>query len=91
MSALFMQAVPAFASLLAGIAYQDKPDEAQPRPNSEDGASYRRFQVPSRAGLWREWEPSVVRTLKCTVNKVSSLYLRDLLFQNCSILFISHP
>jgi hypothetical protein len=26
--------MPAFAFLLAGAAYQDKPDEAQPRPNN---------------------------------------------------------
>jgi hypothetical protein len=34
LSALSAQAAPAFASLLAGAARQDKPDEAQPRPNS---------------------------------------------------------
>jgi hypothetical protein len=30
--------VPVFASLLAGAACQDKPDEAQPRPNNGQGA-----------------------------------------------------
>ncbi|MDR2511735.1 MAG: hypothetical protein LBC89_04660 [Bacteroidales bacterium] len=30
---LSAQALPAVASLLAGAACQDKPDEAQPRPN----------------------------------------------------------
>jgi hypothetical protein len=33
LSALSTQAVPAFAFLLAGTACQDKPDEAEPRPN----------------------------------------------------------
>jgi hypothetical protein len=32
--ALSTQAVPAFASLLAGAACQDKLDEVQPRPNN---------------------------------------------------------
>jgi hypothetical protein len=36
LSALSTQAVPASASLLAGAACQDKPDEAQPRPNHSD-------------------------------------------------------
>jgi hypothetical protein len=34
LSALSAQALPASASLLAGAACQDKPDEAQPRPNT---------------------------------------------------------
>jgi hypothetical protein len=43
LSALSAQAVPAFASLLAGAAYQDKPDEAQPRPNNGTGQTHLRF------------------------------------------------